>query len=181
MNFFKKASVIVAIMMLTFSAIQPEGAIHKSMNNRCVKLLSCGNRMLMDSLQKYLKYVGSYEIPIVAIQASRDTTHYFISAFISTYSIKKNPPTSVVNFVDRESLLYTNKVSLDKTSPSCYQYLLEKYSKVLRVDKLNRRDGVLPNASQAYIYDPILVDISITKNGHITAKLAKHFPFINYK
>ncbi|WP_248476315.1 hypothetical protein [Spirosoma liriopis] len=163
--------------MFAFSAIQPERTIQEKDLTQCVRALSIENKELTDSLQRYLKYVSQHEVPIVAVQKVGDTTHYYVSAFISTYSIKQNPPSAIVNFIDREALLYTGKSSLRQTSPKCYQALLKKYHKLLHIDVINERDKVNSDNPPLYTHDPISADVAVATNGRIVMHSNGRFPF----
>ena len=171
--------IILMSLVLSNKSIQRPQQIAPSKD--CITSMLSNKRSLVDSIQHYLKYVGNYEIPIIAQQTSGDTTHYFISAFIATYMIKQNPPTAVVMVNNREVLLYLGKGSIAQTSPACYDYVIKKYSRLLHIDKINRREGRSPSyKNKGFNYDPIMGDIAITKDGQIITKHADKIPFIRY-
>ncbi|MBD2699271.1 hypothetical protein IC229_01395 [Spirosoma sp. BT702] len=175
---FTTWAVLIMLTLPDVDAQQPKQAIT---NKDCTKPLFLENRALSDSIREYLKYVGTYEIPIIAMQTSGDTTHYFVSAFLATYMIKKNPPIAIVIVNNRETLLYESKESIAKTAPACYNYVLKKYSYLLKVDKVNRKEGRPPSyENKGFNYDPIMGEILITKEGRIFTKHASKIPFIKY-
>ncbi|QHV94018.1 hypothetical protein [Spirosoma endbachense] len=91
--------------------------------------------------------------------------------------IKRNPPTAIVTIMNREALLYAEKAPITQTAPKCYQYLIEKYSRLLHIDKINRRDGI-PTDSYTGSYDPINKEIVVIKGEPILVKSAKRFPYM---
>ncbi|GAB3784863.1 hypothetical protein GCM10028818_45450 [Spirosoma horti] len=166
--------------MFSISLSKSQQPTQKITPKLCVEELSSGDSVLTATIKGYLKYVDNHEIPIVAVETKGDTTHYFISAFIWTNSIKKNPPTSIVIFAGREALLYTGKGSIVQTAPACYQYLLKKYTRLLHIDKLNRSKRLPADNDLGFSYDPISADIMISKDGHVTTKNGP-FPYIEHK
>ena len=175
-----RAAVLVASTLLTLSVSQSPRPTQRVSGEGCAKEFTLSNAALRDTLQAYLKYVANNEIPILAVQDSADTTHYVISAFITTYSIRKNPPTALIKLINREALLYTGKASMAQMAPSCLQYILKKYTQLLDIDKLYRRKVIPSNKTGGFFYDPILKDIAVSKDGRITTKFPQRFPFITY-
>ncbi len=149
----------------------------KTADTPCTSQLQINNPALLNELEKLFTYIGDYELPIIALNRKNDSLFCYVSAFIGTYQIQKNPPTAIVKILNREVLLYTGNEAVAQLSDNCKKYLIRKYLNVLRFDKINKERGLPAGSSIGGNYDPVLVKISVEGTKVIFMKDFDRFPF----
>lgn len=146
----------------------------------CVSPLSINNPALLKELARFFAYIEGHELPILALDRNQDSSFCYVSALMSTYAIRHNPPTAIVKVLNREALLYTGTESVAQVSTDCKQYLIRKYLNLLHVDRVNKKEGAPIGSSGGFIYDPILVKISLKGTKVVGVTNPDSFPHFTY-
>lgn len=145
----------------------------------CISPTSVNNDSLRSTLEKHIQKVKDYEIPFLVKQSKGDSTMYFLSSFIYTNSIVKNPPATINILGGREILCYDGQ---GKMSSVCQTAVVNKYRKILHMDKMNEEQGRPPGTPLYYLYSPVWVKVTIVgdKVVDVTQRQTEKTPFLNF-
>lgn len=141
------------------------------------------NPILLDTLTKYLRVIEPYELPIMAVVITGDTTALYLSAIMSGNAVKNCPPSYLTTISGRQVAIYTGSESVIGLDTTCLNELVSYCREFLHVDLVNVREGVPPGTMQYYNYNPFRIRLLLIKNELISVdnKYSNEKPFPFFK
>lgn len=136
---------------------------------------------LLAFISRNIERVSLGELPVLALQYRGDTTYCYFSALAATSSLIKNPPSTISSFKGRDIVIYNGSERMIHIDSTCYNNLLNKYQRILNVDKIIAKKRLPIRTKYYYTYDPICVRTTVVKNKVVgTDNSVSGIPYFDY-
>jgi hypothetical protein len=118
--------------------------------------LSMQDKVLLDSISPYFKWIKSSALPILSIIRSGDTTTIYLSSTIEANAIRDSAPSYITEINSRSVAVFdANKLSIKRLEKHCLEKLVNKLRKQLSIDLMNRKYNRHKKTNIIYTYDGI--------------------------